>query len=1089
MGPYKRVVFVAIATLLTCTTFFAQTINTENLANLKFRNIGPAGMSGRVTAIDVELRHQGHILVGSASGGVWESTDGGTTWVPIFDEEPALSIGAVKFNQRNPLEIWVGTGEGDPRNSQNSGRGIFKSMDGGKTWKLMGLENTRVIHRIIIDPFDPSIVYAGAMGSAWGPTSDRGLYKTTDGGQTWKKILFVNDSTGVCDMVMDPENHQKLIVATWEYGRTPWSFTSGGKGSGIHVTFDGGVTWKDITNKEGMPKGILGRIGLAMAYNKPNIVYALVEANVNGLYKSVDGGLNWSEISTKNIGDRPFYYSQIFVDPSNENRIWNLYSYVSKSEDGGKTFQTVLNYSKGVHPDHHAFWISPTDPNFMMDGNDGGLNISRDGGQNWRFVMNLPVGQFYHVNVDNEYPYHIYGGMQDNGSWIGPAYVLKAGGIRNPDWREVLFGDGFDIMPNRANPRFGWAMWQGGSLNYYDYQTGATEYQKPVSPEGTTLRFNWNAALAQNPFHDCGIYYGSQFLHKSLDCGKSWETISPDLTTNDSLKQRQDISGGLTIDATGAENYTTILAIAPSPVDENVIWVGTDDGNVQLTRDGGKTWTLLNPMMPGLPRGAWIPQIEVSRHQAGEAFVVVNNYRQNDWSPYLYHTTDYGKTFTRLVRDGDIGSFVCSVVQDLVEPKLLFLGADDGLYFSIDGGTHWQKWYQKGLPSVQVADMKIHPVEQDLVLATFGRAIWILDDIRPLRAIASSGGEILEKPFAAFASPDAVMAEFRSVDGTRFTADAEFLGDNRQGGARFTVWKKPEEKKTGDQQDTTETVKSKKEKRRPSPQAMNTEAATDTTAADKKQGKSTEGKLKIAVLDTQGDTIRRFSRKLEDGFNRLTWDMSRDGVRGPSRREKKEDADPPSGRYAPPGSYKLVFEYQGAKDSTRINMQKDPRSSMTDVMWNARDKAIADFEAVVKAASDAFDQLKQAQKTVSLIDKVMVNEPDSVQESIKKQNKTITQKIDSLTDIFMLPEDVKGIRDTDSKLQSMINEAYGYLQQSIEAPGENAMDATERAKSKLQDALGKVNAFIENDWNNYVSAMEQIDFDLFGKVEKVEMKD
>ncbi|KAA3621884.1 MAG: hypothetical protein DWQ02_26970, partial [Bacteroidetes bacterium] len=430
---------------------FAQ-LDISGLEAMKARAIGPAGMSGRVTAIDVVIDEPDIIYVGTASGGLWKSASGGVEWEPIFDNEAVASIGAVAIQQNNPDVIWAGTGEGNPRNSVSGGYGIYKSLDGGKTWTLMGLEKTRNIHRIIVDRDNPNIVFVGAIGSSWGEHPERGVFKTTDGGKSWEKVLFVDEKTGCADLVVDPSNPNKLIAAMWEHRRKPWTFTSGGPGSGLYVTLDGGQTWQERTHEDGLPKGDLGRIGLAIAPSDPDIVYALIESKKNALYKSEDGGVKWTKVNDKReIGNRPFYYSDIFVDPSNENRIYSVFTYVNVSEDGGRSFEQLMpayNTTKGVHPDHHAWWIHPNDPDFMIDGNDGGLNITRDRGKTWRFVENLPVAQFYHINVDMEYPYNVYGGMQDNGSWAGPAYVLKDQGIRNAYWQELMFGDGFDVVPD-----------------------------------------------------------------------------------------------------------------------------------------------------------------------------------------------------------------------------------------------------------------------------------------------------------------------------------------------------------------------------------------------------------------------------------------------------------------------------------------------------------------------------------------------------------------------------------------------------------------------------------------------------------------
>lgn len=574
------------------TALMAQDFSPQWMKNTPLRNIGPGGMSGRITAIDVIQSSPEVMYIGTASGGVWKSTSGGIDWKPIFDDQITASVGALAIQQSNPDVIWVGTGEGNPRNSLNGGYGIYKSLDAGKTWQSMGLEKTRHIHRIVIDPTQPNTVYVAAIGSPWGEHAERGIYKTTNGGKTWRKILYQNPKTGAADLIMDPSNPNKLIAALWEHKRDPWFFNSGGPGSGIFISLDGGENWKRKTSEDGLPKGDLGRIGLAIANNKPNIVYALVEAKKNALYKSTDGGDKWEKVNDKNdIGNRPFYYSDIRVDPTNENRLYSIFTYVNVSEDGGKNFRQLMpayGVSNGVHPDHHAWWIHPENGDFMIDGNDGGLNITHDGGKTWRFVGNIPVAQFYHISVDNEIPYNVYGGMQDNGSWRGPAYTWRVQGIRNSYWQEIAFGDGFDVVPDLDDSRYGYAMSQQGYVSRYDWKTGNNYSVRPTHPDpAVQLRFNWNAAIGQDQFDNSTVYFGSQFVHKSTDKGLTWEIISPDLTTNDPEKQKQGDSGGLTLDATGAENHCTLLVIEPSSLDKNLLWVASDDGRVHLTPKWG----------------------------------------------------------------------------------------------------------------------------------------------------------------------------------------------------------------------------------------------------------------------------------------------------------------------------------------------------------------------------------------------------------------------------------------------------------------------------------------------------------------------
>ncbi|MBL4755074.1 MAG: hypothetical protein JKY52_15945 [Flavobacteriales bacterium] len=1060
--------------LVTCLPAVAQKVDVAKLKGMKVRSIGPAGMSGRVTSIEAVESNPDVIYIGTASGGVWKSESGGSRWTPIFDQEEVMSIGAVAIDQSHPDVIWAGTGEGNPRNSHSSGAGIYKSLDGGKNWTLMGLEKTKTIHRIIIDRDNPDNVYVAALGSAWGPNKERGVFKTTDGGKNWKKILYVNDQTGAADMIVDPTNPKKLLVAMWEYGRKPWFFTSGGKGSGMYVTFDGGDTWKQRTDKDGLPKGELGRMGLAIAHSNPKIVYALIESKKLALYKSSDGGFKWKKVSDKNVGNRPFYYADIYVDPQNENTLYNLWSYTSRSIDGGKTFKTILDYRTGVHPDHHAFWIDPNNPDFMMDGNDGGLNISRDGGANWRFVENLPLGQFYHINVDNEVPYNVYGGMQDNGSWRGPSRIYQSGGIRNSHWQELLFGDGFDVSPIPNNVRYGYAMYQGGNVHKYDSETGRSQYIQPIAADSIDLRFNWNAGLAQDPFDDCTVYFGSQFLHKSTNCGDAWTAISPDLTTNDTTKQKQAESGGLTIDATQAENFTSIVSIAPSPVKQGVIWVGTDDGNVQLTKDGGKTWENKISRIKGAPAGAWVHQIEASPVNAAEAYVVINNYRQNDWRPYVYKTTDYGKTWVNLVSATTVNGYALTIVQDKVEPKLLFLGTEQGLYFTIDGGAHWTKW-GKDFPSVSTMDLKIHPREGDLVIGTFGRAAFILDDITPLRELAKTGKPLLDKPFHVFEAPDAMMASSKSVQGVRFIADAHYRGRNRSGAAMISYYIKDITKKA-------EKKEGKKGKEKE-------EEKKEETPEEKEKARY-KGKVKIDVMDSTGDTIRTYTVKPDTGLNRTYWPMNRDRIRFPKWGDVDEKAYLPGGPKVLPGTYKIALTYGDHTGSTSIVVSKDYREDVPDADLKAKAHAYQALMEQAQRFTTSFNRLKEIKKTVASVDKYIINvEADSVKRAIKTAGGKITKKANKLLNLYMQSPDFVGYDHITVRVMDKLWTAADYIGSSKGAPTQTAKDYIAYAVAEMNEVLEKVNKFVAEDWAAYQKKVEAIEVSMFKAYEPIELKE
>ena len=1034
----KRILHLIFVLLIAFPTLLiAQKLDQSLFESIKPRQIGPAGMSGRITSIDVVRENPDHILVGSASGGLWESKNGGTTWKPLFDDQKALSIGAVKFNPHNPSEIWVGTGEGNPRNSQSSGYGIFKSLDGGKTWKHLGLENTRNIHRILINPLDPNIVYVGVQGSAWGAHPERGVYKTSDGGETWKKILYVNDETGIGEMVMDPENPNKIIAAMWQFRRWPWFFKSGGESSALYITHDGGKNWKKLDEENGLPKGDKGRMGLAIAPSDPEIVYALIEARENALYRSEDGGENFSKVASKNVGSRPFYYAEIYVDPLNENRIYNLYSIVSVSEDGGKTFEDLLPWTgepTNIHLDHHAWYIHPDNPDFLIDGNDGGLNISHDRGKNWRFITNLPVGQFYHVNYDLEVPYNVYGGMQDNGSWQGPAYIWQRGGIRNEHWQEILFGDGFDVVPVNDKQAFG--MYQGGNLYKIDLTSGRTTFVRPSHPEGKKLRFNWNAAIAADPHDENTIYYGSQFVHKSTDLGKTWETISPDLTTNDPEKQKQGESGGLTYDVTFAENYTTIVAISPSPLNKDVIWVGTDDGNLQITKDGGKTWTNVIRNIKNIPSGMWIPVIDASHHSQGEAYVVMNNYRQNDWSLHVYKTTDFGKSWEKIADKDQVWGYALSIVQDPVAKDLLFLGTEFGLYYTIDGGENWNHW-QHGYPNVSTMDLKIHPRENDLIIGTFGRAFYIWDNISWLRELANQGTNVLKHDVKVYDSPDAYLSSYKQAAGTRFAAHAEFLGENRPSGAMITY----------------------------SIGKLSVEDSATTVGQDT-----------VVVQIFEGDKrIRQFKRVAKKGMNRTYWSLNRDGVRGARtpKPEKDEDIFLPSGPDVLPGNYKVKIIYGDHADSTMVEVKTDPREKITKQQLAEKEALLARHMLNLQQVTSLMDHIREMEKMLKVSDNTLsLNKEIDLYDSLKNWSNQMSDSLEHYKYQIVTDPDAKGIVRDDNKLYNVIGETSSYLYGLISTPTSSHEDMVKRNTEEINQFADKLNGFMESSWNDYVDTFD-----------------
>jgi len=1044
MENMKKVSILFFALLITLSFSLAEKLDINKMKNFKPRSIGPAGMSGRITTIDAINGNTKIIYAGAASGGLWKSESGGLLWSPIFDKEKVQSIGSIKIDQSNSDIIWVGTGEGNPRNSHNSGVGMYKSSDAGNSWKIMGLENTSNIHRIIIDKKNSNIVYAAALGSAWSDSKDRGVFKTTDAGETWQNVLFADEKTGCADLVADPSNNLKLFAAMWEFRREPWFFKSGGKSSSLQMTFDGGKNWKKLGKNEGLPEGELGRIGLAIAPSNPKVVYAVIEtANDNMLYRSNNGGLNWVMVNSKSVGDRPFYYSELYAHPKNENTLFYVHTLVDRSIDGGKNFEGLVPWA--VHPDHHAFWIDSDNPDYMIDGNDGGLNITLDGGSTWRFADNLPLGQMYHINVDNDKPYNVYGGMQDNGSWKGPSNSYTWGGIKNNMWQEVLFGDGFDVIPDPENSRYGYALWQGGNLNRYDAETGQLTYIRPTHSEGTELRFNWNTGIAQDPFDTKTIYLGSQFLHKSTTRGNDWEIISEDLTTNDTTKQKQMKSGGLTPDVTSAENHTTIIAIAPSKIQKGLIWVGTDDGNVQITQNDGKEWSNCAKSIyntKNSPKeGAWVPQIQASSYSGSEVFVVMNDYRRGDKKAYLMQTKDYGKTWKNILEGEDIFGYSLSFLQDKKEPKLMFLGTENGLYVTIDAGENWSRW-SEGFPAVPTMDLVYQEQEDDLVIGTFGRSAWIFDNLAPLRKLAQDTPKVFEKGLVVLDPPKANQMFWKVTPGYHFPAHGIFGGAAETNNAVLDVFinKTQQELENPNKKDTNKTIKK----------------VVDTLAVD--------------IYDQDNNLVRKLKMKVDSSYNRLYWDLRMRDFRGLERNKKNKtlNYEERAGENVLPGKYKLVYTYGNYKDSNFVEVDVDYRTNPNISDLKSKYMFIKEKMAINDSCVAMSDRIYEAKDLLDFLRKQNEFLPDSTMKELNKKIEAIGDSLKKIENLIFGEQGKKGITDNPTTILAERLSNANYLASSnYGVINSNQKTAFMLAEKSYNDVKIKLDSFFEKDWKKF----------------------
>ncbi|MCH9650484.1 MAG: hypothetical protein K0U98_19780 [Deltaproteobacteria bacterium] len=1090
------------ALLLLPSTWASAKVDSSLLAGLEARAIGPAAMSGRVATVEVVTADPKTMYVGGATSGVWKSIDGGLTWKPIFDDQPVASIGAISVFQAHPDIVWVGTGEGNPRNSASVGNGIYKSQDGGVTWQHLGLENTERIHRVTLHPTDPEIAYVAALGKTWGEHPQRGIFKTTDGGKIWRKVLYVNETSGGADLVMDPRNPHKLFAALWQHRRWPWSFSSGGPGSGLYSSTDSGESWKKLTPEDGLPKGDLGRIGVAIAPSQPEIVYALVETEKdNVLLRSDDGGKKWSQKASakdQEIGNRPFYYSDIRVDPANALRIYSLWSLISVSEDGGENWRILVPFAE-VHPDHHALWINPNDPLHLLNGNDGGVYESRDRGQTWRFMRNLPFAQFYHLRVDDETPFNVYGGLQDNGSWRGPSTVWENGGIRDHHWQEVNFGDGFDTVPDPLDSSQGYAMSQEGYLVRWSLRTGERKLLRPaqnrdIPPTQEGLRFNWNAGIALDPFHSETVYFGSQFVHRSRDRGDSWEVISDDLTTNNSEWQKQAESGGLTLDVTGAENFTSIVTIAPSPVEPGILWVGTDDGRLHLSRDGGESWESLEGRLKGVPKHTWVPHIEPSRFHGGEAFLVLDDHRRANWTPYVFKTADYGHTWKSLATD-NLRGYALSIVQDSVDPELLFLGTEFGLWVSHDGGQHWLP-FKHGVPTVSVMDLALQERDGALAIGTHGRGVFILDDLHPFRSL---GGQALEQPLHLFEIPAAQQYRIRQTGASRFPGHGEFRGQNQPYGARIHYsMNLPDLPHPDDQQE-----RQRKEDERQRKSSAAKEPNTVPTDENLPESEVEElPKVEIEVSDQENRVIRTFKAPARLGIQRAVWDLRSDPFERPPQDREEDDEDEGTGPEVPPGTYTVTLSFGDFQESQEVEVLADPRFDIAAedrlARWQALQRAgalrnlvVESIERIHEARADIdtiLGKIDRSKKEAALAEgestvaeaSTAEDTPASIHDTLQDSAKELQTQLTSLEKRLWNTPDTKGI-PADTAVLSLLGRAQWFLESGWDAPTQTQLAYLERAETLLGEVLEEHNRLFSKGLVDFASQAEEAEIDLLPK--------
>ena len=983
------------------------------VSGLNARNIGSAAMSGRISALAARQEKDGKVTlyVGAASGGVWKSLDGGTTFKPVFDKQPAQSIGAITLDPNDPETVWVGTGETWTRNSVSVGNGIYRSTDGGESWDNVGLPESERINKIIVHPSEGNVVYVCVPGKLWSDSPDRGLYKTTDGGKTWQLILKgKNLSTGCSGLTMDPTNPEHLFAGLWDFRRKGWTFRSGGdgpkafSGSGLFTTTDGGATWQqlDENTAKGLPPAPWGRLDVDFAPSNPNIVYAVIESTHSSLYRSDDGGKTWEERDRSQFMVwRPFYFANLIIDPTNPDRLFKPNLALIASDDGGKSFQQV---SGGTHGDHHDMWINPANPRHIITGDDGGLFISYDGGNKWWKCDNLPVSQFYHVSVDARDPYQVYGGLQDNSSWVGDTEY--PGGITNNRWENLYGGDGFVTFSDSADPNYAYAEYQGGYIGRVNRLTLEQRDIQPKAGRDEKLRFNWNTPMHQSPNVKGKIYIGSQFLFASTDQGQSWQRISPDLTTNDPQKQKQEESGGITVDNSAAEMHTTIYTISESPRSADVIWVGTDDGNVQLTRDAGKSWTNLTGNVKGLPEASWVSFIDASPSTDATAYATFDRHTFGDMTPWAYRTDDFGRTWQRLVGpESGVRGYAHVIREDPVNPNVLYLGTEFGLWISIDRGATWAEFKGSNFPSAAVRDLAVQRRENDLVIATHGRGIWIIDDLTPLRALTP---DVLAQDVTFL--PGGPPQQRIQGNGGWVEGDAKFVGQNPPNGAVINYYQK---------------------------------------------ARHVFGRIKLEVFDSQGNLVDTPPAGKRKGINRAVWTMVTKPPRVPTAAQAAFSAT--SGPRVVPGKYTVRLTKGEQVIEETIEVGLDRRAT-----FSAEDRKVQ-FQEVMRAHA-LFGRMSDLVERLNGI-KALVEQREAglkAGDAMMKRLTAFTDQVETLRKEIVATKEGGDITG-EERLREHLDHAYGALNSYEGRPGDYQIERVNVLEQDFDDVSRRATMLLENE--------------------------